>query len=496
MKKTIFAFIIPCLVLLVITLTLQSCFNGTQNVDITDIIIQSNKIPADNPGLKIVHISDLHIAQAGNYEKLVADKINQLEPDIIIITGDFFKHSEYLELQALDQMRAEMEQIMLFLSSLQSKNGIYISRGNADFSNDREVSNYFIEELEKQGYTVLADRGMTLTVHNNLYYLFGIDYPAFDKTEVADFQIRGSGENQYMQSLPSHNNSYSHYYDIKNAQQWQNYTYSGRLRVNNTEKNGAGVTFYSHFYYGYDYYYRLRQAGSGGTFHFSAHGSQVTGDNIDSGISISAGEWVHFKIQCTTLADHTEMRARLWNEGTPEPSGWSANAVDYSKARLTGGTVGLWSGGQGKHQFDDLLVVNDNGDTLLNENFEQAKMQHAPPLWVAYNYSYQAIPVLMRDADPKIFSIMLAHTPDYAFYAIPHQVDLVLSGHTHGGQIRLPVIGPLYKNIKSSRKYMQGLHDLNGTMLYVTRGIGAATPELRLFCPPEITTIHIIPEKR
>ncbi|HPG38748.1 MAG TPA: metallophosphoesterase [bacterium] len=494
MKKNIFALAFIGSVLLAVALLLHARFRDTYNVQISEITLNTTKLPPTSPGLTVVHLSDLHIETFGTFEAQVADKVNTLNPDIIVITGDFFKHSEYHELSLLDKMRAEMAQIILFLKSLRARHGIYVSRGNADFSNDSEISNYFPEELEKNGIHVLANQGRIISINNDSYYVAGIDFAGFEKADVADFQIRGSETNQYIQSFPSRKNSYAHFFAIDNTAQWQNYTYSGRLRVNETEQNAIGVTFYSQFHRGYDSYYRLRQAGTGGAFYFSAHDAAVTGDSLDSGITITAKKWLRFKIQCVTHPARTEMRAKLWNDGEPEPLGWSAAAIDTSTGRIVGGAVGLWSGGSSKHQFDDLLVVNDNGDTLVNENFEQAPMQQSPPDWVAYNYGYQAIPVLMKNAAPELFSIMLAHTPDFAFYAQPCKVDLVLSGHTHGGQIRLPFIGPLYSNIKSPRKYIQGLHNLDGTTLYVNRGIGAAWPTLRLFCPPEITCIRILPE--
>jgi len=494
LKKSIIVVAFFGSVFLAVALLLHARFRDTYNVQISEITINTSKLPPASHGLTVVHLSDLHIETFGAYETRVAGKVNTLDPDIIVITGDFFKHSEYHEQILLDKMRAEMAQIILFLKSLRARHGIYVSRGNADFSNDSEISNYFPEELESNGIHVLANQGRIVTINNDRYYLTGIDFAGFDKADVADFQIRGSETNQYIQSSPSRKNSYSHFFAIENTAQWQNYTYCGRLRVNETEQNGIGITFYSQFYHGYDRYYRLRQAGTGGAFYFSPHDAAVTGDSLDSGITIIAKKWLRFKIHCVTHPAHTEMRAKLWNDGDPEPSDWSAAAADTSTRRITGGTVGLWSGGSSKHQFDDLLVINDNGDTLLFEDFEQAEMQLSPPGWVAYNYGYQAIPVLMKNAGPEVFSIMLAHTPDYAFYASPCQVDLVLSGHTHGGQICLPFIGPLYSNTKSPRKYIQGFHNLDGTTLYVNRGIGVAWPTLRLFCPPEITCIRIFPE--
>ncbi len=89
--------------------------------------------------------------------------------------------------------------------------------------------------------------------------------------------------------------------------------------------------------------------------------------------------------------------------------------------------------------------------------------------------------------------ILLAHEPDYADYAVGHSIDLVLSGHTHGGQIRPPFMPPLLLP-DLGRKYIHGLFRLaDGMQLYVNRGIGAVTLPFRFRCPPEITVITLQP---
>jgi uncharacterized protein len=89
--------------------------------------------------------------------------------------------------------------------------------------------------------------------------------------------------------------------------------------------------------------------------------------------------------------------------------------------------------------------------------------------------------------------ILLAHEPDFADYAVGHQIDLILSGHTHGGQIRPPFLPPLLLP-DLGRRYIHGLFRLgDGMQLYVNRGIGAVTLPFRFRCPPEITVITLQP---
>jgi uncharacterized protein len=99
-----------------------------------------------------------------------------------------------------------------------------------------------------------------------------------------------------------------------------------------------------------------------------------------------------------------------------------------------------------------------------------------------------ALPAGRSEREPVI---LLAHEPDFADYAIGRQVDLVLSGHTHGGQILLPLLPPLLLP-DMGIKYVHGLFRLGGgVQLYVNRGIGAVTLPFRFRCQPEITVITL-----
>lgn len=87
--------------------------------------------------------------------------------------------------------------------------------------------------------------------------------------------------------------------------------------------------------------------------------------------------------------------------------------------------------------------------------------------------------------------VLLAHSPGIIREAARLGVELVLVGHTHGGQIRLPGLRPLYLNLKCSFKYASGLFRKGKTWLYVNRGIGVSLPLLRPFLVPEIALLRL-----
>ncbi len=91
--------------------------------------------------------------------------------------------------------------------------------------------------------------------------------------------------------------------------------------------------------------------------------------------------------------------------------------------------------------------------------------------------------------NPQNFTLLLYHSPDLAPIAANRGVDLQLSGHTHGGQVRIPGFGALVTGSLYGKQFEMGRIAVGNMALYVTRGIGmegAAAPRLRLFCPPEI----------
>jgi predicted MPP superfamily phosphohydrolase len=98
----------------------------------------------------------------------------------------------------------------------------------------------------------------------------------------------------------------------------------------------------------------------------------------------------------------------------------------------------------------------------------------------------------LRGVDPAAFRILLCHEPDHADDVVSQRFPLQLSGHSHGGQIVLPKVGPLITPRKG-RKYVSGLRTVEGTssLVYTNVGLGVITVPIRLNCPPEITLLRL-----
>jgi predicted MPP superfamily phosphohydrolase len=91
--------------------------------------------------------------------------------------------------------------------------------------------------------------------------------------------------------------------------------------------------------------------------------------------------------------------------------------------------------------------------------------------------------------------IALWHEPDNAEQASAAGAFAQLSGHSHGGQIRLPGVGPLVLP-PGGRRFPAGHYALNGLHLYTSRGVGVYRPPVRLFCPPEVTIVTLTTSQR
>ena len=76
------------------------------------------------------------------------------------------------------------------------------------------------------------------------------------------------------------------------------------------------------------------------------------------------------------------------------------------------------------------------------------------------------------------------------------RIDLVVAGHTHGGQVVVPGFGPIITLSGVPRAVAAGgLHEMNGNRIYVSRGAGSEqgqAPRIRLFCPPEVSILELV----
>lgn len=100
-------------------------------------------------------------------------------------------------------------------------------------------------------------------------------------------------------------------------------------------------------------------------------------------------------------------------------------------------------------------------------------------------------PELPSALDTAELNLVLSHTPDNVYRLAEQGASLVFSGHTHGGQIRVPGFGSVVVPSRFGRLFDEGHFQVAGAELFVSAGIGADMPPLRIYCPPEILVVDI-----
>jgi predicted MPP superfamily phosphohydrolase len=131
---------------------------------------------------------------------------------------------------------------------------------------------------------------------------------------------------------------------------------------------------------------------------------------------------------------------------------------------------------------------------LINEALELRRDRESA--WVIglddpHYYGCDDLPAALRDVPSEAFKILLVHTPEIIKEAEEYGVDLYLCGHTHGGQICLPLIGPIVINANCSRAYARGVWKYKNLQGYTSPGVGTSGVPVRFFCPPEIGLIEL-----
>ena len=113
-------------------------------------------------------------------------------------------------------------------------------------------------------------------------------------------------------------------------------------------------------------------------------------------------------------------------------------------------------------------------------------------LGIDFPSSSGSVHQLVASADSSRINIALSHVPAFQHDLLADKSDLILCGHTHGGQVRIPLVKPFHLP-RHSGPFIDGLYHVGKQQipLYVTRGIGTSIMPIRLFCPPEISLIRL-----
>jgi uncharacterized protein len=137
---------------------------------------------------------------------------------------------------------------------------------------------------------------------------------------------------------------------------------------------------------------------------------------------------------------------------------------------------------------DAMLPDLNNCGVWIERGSKRLRICGVGDLWT----DYQDLDKALGDATERDAVLLLSHNPDFVETISDRRVGLVLSGHTHGGQIVLPGYGAPIVPSRYGQKYLYGLVQGPACPVFVTRGVGTVSPPVRFLCRPEVVLITLV----
>ena len=224
-----------------------------------------------------------------------------------------------------------------------------------------------------------------------------------------------------------------------------------------------------------------------------------------SGLRIAHWSDLHFTGQMT--ADYFAAIVELSNEFEPDLVFITGDIIDKIKCMdWIENVLGKLESKHGIYYVlgnHDLRIRDEElvRDALHRQGFQRTGGRWLPveingqSFWLAGNElpwfrGAESLPIRPEDSSDNVLKILLSHSPDQLKWAEPYDFDLMLAGHTHGGQIRLPIIGPIVAPSIYGIKYCSGSFQLGNMLMHVSRGLSGDDP-IRINCPPELGLITL-----
>lgn len=515
--------------LLVITILLYGYLYEQNHIVLENVDVKVDSLPDEFNNLKLLQFSDLHFKKVGTREKRLREIINKIKPDIIFFTGDLFNSKKNIKDPQI------VDNAMKYLKSLHFKKNFFLIWGEQEYY----FREYLKERLREINVTVLDDKIFFLNIGNHRLKIIGFteDLKTFDT--FYDRRLKGRIERFLRFSKLKILEGYRDYYFYVGGQfslKWRDYEVSGRIKIPSSIKD-FGIAFYSQFPMGKYRSYFLSLDSKQKVFYLTSSGKENNFQgNTFSRIRVEDSKWFSYKINVRSLPDKTAIRAKIWDGTQDEPASWEIDSVDFGKNKITRGTVGIYFLADKKNEYlgdirVKMLNYNDRNKELhnvagelpldnefyegvteipLDENFDQIISEDSA--WMTLQdikefivkekkadtlfFSEKKLSKLMKKKNPAQFTILLSHRPNVVSIADDKGIDLILSGHTQGGQVNFPFLKELiFKRFNFSEykgeKLDSGLKKFSGTYLYINRGIGTSIIPFRFGSSPEVTLLRL-----
>jgi predicted MPP superfamily phosphohydrolase len=474
------------------------------------LLLDSFRLPLNTAPMRIVQLSDLHISEETALLRRLLGQVEAAQPDLILISGDLIR-----DVPAPGPMRQHLADTAAYVAALRRIAPVIAVQGHSEFQGP------VVARLQEAGLRWLSNEGTAIGMGpdgaGRGFLLLGVNQQVgvddqgwawrspFRPVEVDGRRLYGATRGE------PYRNFYSHYdpapagiaslADTGGPLSWSGYEVTCDARISD-EETGVGISLHSRYVAGEDRMIEFSRDesrwGRGGTFALFEHGSALSGRN-DTGISPKPGIWYRLKVRTEVEPGRVVARARLWPADRAEPTRWQAEAEDRSPTRVTAGTVGLWASGGGTVVYRNLRVVDRAGRVLLDEPLVLPPGSRAPRGFRVGTRGTRLDMALARSPEvpPGTPVVILSHMADVAREASRRGLPVVLAGHTHGGQVRLPFFGALTTRSSLGAFYDQGRfefaapNDRGLTTLYINPGVGMSVMPVRFDCPPQWALVEL-----
>ena len=161
----------------------------------------------------------------------------------------------------------------------------------------------------------------------------------------------------------------------------------------------------------------------------------------------------------------------------------------FGRLQATEGKFAILGNHDQNHDPEHIRAeLEQAGYTVLGNGWKQATIRGVPCILIGHEGPWFVPPPDLQAMPIEPFHLGLCHTPDNFYWGQLHGIDLMLCGHVHGGQIRLPFVSSIFVPSMYGRRFDMGVFEGNGTVMVVGRGLSGKEP-LRFRCNPQVIRI-------
>jgi predicted MPP superfamily phosphohydrolase len=437
------------------------------------VVLERVVVPGAGPRLRIGQISDVDFRRTGVRERRARDLMrDEVQPDLLVVTGDL------VELRGAGPAD-RLGQAIAWVETIPSPRGAFWVAGESEARNLELVRG----ALAGRRLRLLFNDEVRFEVEGREVSLFGLG-----KNHARWTPARAGGRPVIRARSTA---LFSPLVDAAGgAEGWRDYDLAGDLRFEDVDDYVGALAYVPAGRP--DVGYGLVRHVDEPAFHLRKFGGGAAlATGRAAGPPALPGVWYRYRLRVETLADHNRIRARTWRGSEAEPAGWQLEAIDPDPGRPLAGAAGVCVKGGGDERYFGAWVVEAVRDGALLARLDPGQFRLDDGSW-------RFLSVLRDWAPPggreRPYRILLAHNPDVLLDLEAHgagAVDLVLAGHTQGGQVRLPWFGAVYTGTEIGRAYASGLARHDDGYVYVNRGLGMSLVPIRILCPPEVTALEV-----